>query len=267
MIFTILYHFILIMMSRLFTLSTSFLFFVCLISISFSDKSIAQSTTRTTDITPKYPSICNLNKNSPELHHGKPIGIINQRGEVVVVVADINYTNNFRTLLGDVSGNKVETPVYFSLWSQRSIVLSSRSTPHAMQKIYIQVDNQRIPVEFASVTDHKCVYGNIEFYADNGHWRRHNIIEPNNTVRIMLSPEAQEVLRLTTKNSKVSIIYQGEGSNKLYETEFNIGDGTIQAWRKIDKFYRQISEKNKPVETPAEESPENKTDPPINNEE
>lgn len=61
----------------------------------------------------------------------------------------------------------------------------------------------------------------------------------------------------------MKIVYHSESGNQAYVTEFDIGDNTIQAWRKIDRFYRQMAEKDKRVKTQVE-SPESDTSRPIN---
>jgi hypothetical protein len=72
---------------------------------------------------------------------------------------------------------------------------------------------------------------------------------------------------VTDRNFTSTVVYYEESGNQAYVTEFDIGDGTIQAWRKIDELYRWMAEKNKPIETQVVETPGENTSTTINSEE
>ncbi len=246
------------MISGLRKFSTSLIFFGCLISISFTDRSIAQSTTRMIDNTPKRPSICLLHKNLKGMSngYGKVLNTTNINGETALVVADINYTSNILTFARSLSGKENKDPVYFSIWSVDEILFQTENLPHSMDRVFIKINDREFPLKYSyNGVNSACRYGN-----ESVSWS-------HLTYGYELSEDIKETLRINSSKSNVKIVYHSESGNRTYVTEFDIGDGTIQTWRKIDKFYRRMAEKNKPVETPAVETTESNTSTSIDSEE
>jgi hypothetical protein len=189
--------------------------------------------------------------------YGKLLPVINISGDPAVVVTDRNYTSTVGGfVLSLLTKQENKTPEYFSIWSNNEILFQTENLPHSMSKVFIKINDQKFPLNFSySGINSVCRYGNESVrwgYETNGY---------------ELSEESKQTLRINSGKSNVKIVYHSESGNQAYATEFNIGDGTIQAWRKIDKFYRQMAEKNKPVETQSVEKTESNTSTPINNEE
>jgi hypothetical protein len=228
-------------------------------SLSLTCRVDAQSSTTTIDNTPKYPSLCIFSKDTKGIAYGKPYKVIAQNGEKAIVVADLNYTNTFNDLaLSLLTGEKSKHPEYFSIWSKNEILFQTENLPHSMSAVIIDIGNKRFLLERSyeeQAWSSACRYGN-----ETEKWRKY-------TIGYRLPEDAIASLRNNSGKSNVKIIYVAEQGNKVHKTEFPIGDGTIQTWRKIDEFYSRMAEKNKPVETQSVEKPESNTSPPINNEE
>jgi hypothetical protein len=126
-----------------------------------------------------------------------------------------------------------------------------------MDQVFIKINDQKFPLKYSysSFHDPTCRYGN-----ETVRWR-------SITDGYELSEDIKQTLRVASGKSNVKIVYHSESGNQAYTTEFDIGDGTIQAWRKIDKFYRWMAEKNKPIETQVVETPGENTSTTINSEE
>jgi hypothetical protein len=228
-------------------------------SLSLTCRVNAQSSTTTIDNTPKYPSICTFSQNRRGMVYGKLLGVTSVSGDPAVVVTDRNFTSNlgdFALSLLTKQANK--TPEYFSIWSNNEILFQTENLPHSMNNVFIKINDQKFPLNFSYASYHgtgDCRYGN-EFVR----WK-------HQTHGYELSENIKQTLRINSGKSNVKIVYHSESGNQAYATEFDIGDGTIQAWRKIDKFYRQMAEKNKPVETQSVEKSDSNTSPLVNSEE
>lgn len=199
--------------------------------------SMAQSSTSEIDLTPKYPSICTLTKDSRELHYGEQIKVINENGEEVTVVADLNYTNSLSNLFSTFLTGKSNRAEYLSLWSQDSIILNPKFAPHQPQELYLEVDGEKSLLKFTtngSAVGH-CIYGHTELPFLNSWDESPHAILNFAALKIELSTEAKKSLRLTTKNSKVKLVYRAQVENKLFETKFDIGANTVATWQEIDK--------------------------------
>ncbi len=220
--------------------SLSKLFLILSVSClsEFSAKvSIAQSSTSEIDLTPKYPSICALTKDSRELRYGEQIKVINENGEEVTVVADLNYTSSLSNLFSDFLTGKSNKAEYLSLWSRDSIILNPKFTPHQPQELYVEVDGERSSLRFVTNTGAvgHCVYGQTKLQFLNSWDESPHAIFNYAALKIELSAEAKNSLRLATKNSKVKLVYRSQAENKLLETKFDIGANTIATWQQIDK--------------------------------
>ncbi len=229
-------------------------------SLSLTCRVNAQSSTTRIDNTPKYPSICTFSQNKPGMIYGKLLGVINISGDPAVVVTDRNYTSTVGGfVLSLLTKQENKNPEYFSIWSNNEILFQTENLPHSMSKVFIKINDQKFPLnsysQYSSYISQACRYGN-----ESVGWK-------NQTNGYELSEDIKQTLRITSGKSNVKIVYHSESGNQAYATEFDIGDGTIQAWRKIDKFYRQMAEKTKPVETQGVENSESNTSTPINNEE
>jgi hypothetical protein len=228
-------------------------------SLSLIDRVNAQSSTTTIDNTPKYPSICEFSQNRRGMVYGKLLGVTNISGDPAVVVTDRNYTSTVGGfVLSFLTKQKNKTPEYFSIWSNNEILFQTENLPHSMSKVFIKINDQKFPLEYSYTsydgTAH-CRYGN-----ETRQWSK-------KTDGYELSEDIKQTLRVASGKSNVKIVYHSESGNQAYATEFDISDGTIQSWQRIDKFYRQMAEKNKPLETQSVEKPESNTSPPINSEE
>lgn len=227
-------------------------------SLSLIDRVNAQSSTTTIDNTPKYPSICEFSQNRRGMVYGKLLGVTNISGDPAVVVTDRNYTSTVGGfVLSLLTKQENKTPEYFSIWSNNEILFQTENLPHSMNQVFIKINDQKFPLKH-SFTGQKydtCRYGN-----ERVSWR-------HETHGYEISEEIKQTLRINSGKSNVKIVYHSESGNQAYATEFDIGDGTIQAWRRIDKFYHQMAEKNKPVETQSVEKPESNTSPLVNSEE
>ena len=182
-------------------------------------------------------SLCALTKDSRELHYGEPIKILNEDGEEVTVVADLNYTTSFSNLFSNFLTGKSNKAEYLSLWSHNLIVLNPKFAPHQPQEMYLEVDDKRSPFNFSNnsgAVGH-CVYGHTELPFLNSWDESPHAIYNYAAFKIELSPEAKNSLRLATKNSKVKIVYRSQVENKLLETKFDIGANTIATWQQINK--------------------------------
>ncbi len=226
-------------------------------SLSSTCRVNAQSSTTRIDNAPEYPSICEFSQNRRGMVYGKLLGVTNISGDPTVVVTDRNYTSTVGGfVLSLLTKQENKTPEYFSIWSNNEILFQTENLPHYMNKVFIKINDQKFPLNFSyDGFNSACRYGN-----ESVSWRNH-------TKGYELSEDIKQTLRVASGKSNIKIVYHSESGNQAYATEFDIGDRTIQAWRKIDKFYRQMAEKNKPVETQSVEKPESNTSPPINSEE
>ena len=194
------------------------------------DQANAQSTTTTVDTTPKYSSICIVNKDIRGIVYGEPLKILNANGDLDLIVLDRNYTSTFGDFAFSILTKKnIIHPDYFSIWSWDSMLLQTKNLPHGMDVVAIYIDDQIFPLKFVSEMHNydTCKYGN-----ESVSWRKY-------TVGYKLSEEIQEALRNSLGKSNVKIIYGVRDGNKTYKTEFPIGNQTIEGWKKIDKLYRQ----------------------------
>ena len=225
-------------------------------SFSLTCRVNAQSSTTTIDNTPKYPSICEFSHRSGMIY-GKLLGVTNISGDPAVIVTDRNYTSTVGGfVLSLLTKQENKTPEYFSIWSNNEILFQTENLPHSMSEVFIKINDQKFPLAHTYTGVHSgCRYGN-----ENRSWKKE-------TQGYKLSEEIKQTLRVNSGKSNIKIVYHSESGNQAYATEFDIGDGTIQAWRRIDKFYRQMAEKNKPVETQSVEKPESNTSPIVNSEE
>ena len=108
----------------------------------------------------------------------------------------------------------------------------------------IKINDQEFPLRYSyeGTLGTSCTYGNERIS-----WRRR-------TEGYQLSEDIKETLRINSGDSNVKIVYYAQSGNQRYKTEFPIGDKTIQSWRRIDKLYHKMAERNKLVENESEES-------------
>jgi hypothetical protein len=184
----------------------------------------ANQTTRTVSLSPSTVSICNLTRDSSDLKYNQIIKVVNQDGNSILAVADLNTLND-----------RANAPSYLSLWSVDRIVLSPRLIPHDLSKVFIKINQKMIPLDVNTNVDRTCQYGNRVVTAYFKPANVHGILDTE-TVDLQLSKVAKEALKRAGKDDKISIVYRTANSfdDVEQETEFTIDRKTISSWQKIN---------------------------------
>lgn len=214
--------------------------------IELQTSAIAQERSQVINSAPRAVSICRaLNPNIANIPYGKLARVQNEQNFEEAVVFDRNYKDPLAQFLNGLTDqNQRNRKLFFTAWFADNILFNVyREEPRLKTwtmvrgygesfeygtgeefSYYLRVNQSRYAIA-AKAAEEQCIYGVESLLWKSGH-----------PIALVLSDEAKQALSTSTQADKIAIGYTHQAGNTSTETEFDIGYGTVEGWRRLDEI-------------------------------